>query len=86
MKPLKAKLKKKESNKTRGKLDRYEVVYHKLVTADGIYMRNMLISQLGYLNSMVSRADQQPGKDAYTRFEELKTEFENIKVEYGRLK
>jgi photosystem II stability/assembly factor-like uncharacterized protein len=51
----------------------------KLKTAEGIYMQPKLISQISYLNSMINRADQLPGKDAYERYEELLKEFKEIK-------
>ena len=51
-------------------------VLDELVTQDGIYMQPMLIDQLGYLNSMLRRADQLPGKDAYERYAELKQKLE----------
>jgi photosystem II stability/assembly factor-like uncharacterized protein len=86
MKPLKAKLKKKESAKTRTKLKRYEEVYYQLVTPEGIYMRSRLIGQLNYLMMMINRADQQPGKDAYQRYEELNNLFIKISAEYTNLK
>jgi hypothetical protein len=43
----------------------------KFVTAPGTYMTPMLLDQLSYLNSMLDRADQKPGRDAYIRHEEL---------------
>jgi len=46
----------------------------------------MLQSQTGYLGSMIGRADQRPGQDAYDRFEELKAKFEEIKTEFEKLK
>jgi photosystem II stability/assembly factor-like uncharacterized protein len=51
----------------------------KLQTAEGIYMQPMLLSQISYLNSMINRADQLPGRDAYERYEELKAQFDIIK-------
>jgi hypothetical protein len=51
----------------------------------GSYQRPMLQSQLSYLYSMLQRADQKPGRDAYVRHEELKTELEAIKAELARL-
>ena len=42
-----------------------------LVTKEGIYQTPMLIDQLSYLFSMLDRADQKPGRDAYQRFDEL---------------
>lgn len=85
-KPLKEKLKKKSSKKNQSKLDTLERVYYQLETPEGIYMRPMLIAQLSYLYSMINRADQEPGKDAYTRFEELTRELSRIKTEYGKIK
>ncbi len=45
-----------------------------LQTAEGIYMQPMLKDQISYLYSMLNRADQRPGKDAYDRYEELNAE------------
>lgn len=86
MNPIKEKLKKKTSGKNQKKLDTYEKVYYQLETPEGNYMRPMLIAQLNYLFSMINRADQQPGKDAYDRYEELKVELANIRKEYSALK
>jgi len=57
-----------------------KVALAKLQTADGIYMRPMLVSQISYLNSMITRADQLPGKDAYERYEALVKELKEIKA------
>jgi len=46
-------------------------------------MQPMLIDQIRYLQSMLSRADQKPGKDAYDRLEELKIEFNLLKDKLG---
>ncbi|MFW6140639.1 MAG: WD40/YVTN/BNR-like repeat-containing protein [Acidobacteriota bacterium] len=46
----------------------------KLVTRDDIrYPQPRLIDQIEYLYSMLNRADQKPGKDAYERHEELQS-------------
>jgi len=50
----------------------------KLKTKEGIYMQPMLADQISYLHSMLNRADQIPGKDAYDRFEELSKMFEKV--------
>jgi len=42
-----------------------------LVTASGPYPTPMLLDQLAYLYEMVTGADQRPGRDAYTRLDEL---------------
>ncbi len=76
----------KVSKKAQRRKEALDAVYYKLVTPPGTYMKPMLSSQAGYLNGMISRADQQPGKDAYDRFEELKAEFAKIKKEFEALK
>ena len=63
--------------------DTYERVYNLLVTKSGTYMQPMLIDQVRYLQSMLGRADQVPGKDAYERLEDLKNSFNNLKDELG---
>ncbi len=56
-------------------------IQDKLVTSEGIYMEPMLIDQLKYLRYMLMQADQQPGKDAYSRYEELKARWQNLETE-----
>tara|TARA_B000000565_G_scaffold51107_1_gene33879 strand:- start:3194 stop:3658 length:465 start_codon:yes stop_codon:yes gene_type:complete len=70
-------LEKKPKNKKLISLDK------ELNTKEGTYMQPMLIDQIRYLQSMLSRADQKPGKDAYDRLEELKTEFNLLKDKLG---
>jgi predicted nucleic acid-binding protein len=53
-----------------------------LVTAEGRYMTPMIIDQLSYLLSMLDRADQLPGQDAYQRFEELEERLNALKPDY----
>lgn len=52
-----------------------------LFTKEGRYHQPMLISQIGYLSSMLNRADQRPGKDAYDRYEALKSQLKAIQPE-----
>lgn len=52
-----------------------------MVTEEIIYPEPKLIDQLRYLRSMLMRADQRPGKDAYTRFTELKTLWQTLETE-----
>ena len=70
-------LEKKPKNKNLISIDR------KLNTKEGTYMQPMLIDQIRYLQSMLSRADQKPGKDAYNRLKELKSEFNVLKEKLG---
>ncbi len=51
----------------------------------GSYPKPMLLGQLGYLSSMINRADQKPGRDAYLRHESLQAELAAIKRELERL-
>ncbi len=51
----------------------------------GSYPKPMLLNQLRYLYSMLQRADQKPGQDAYVRFEQLQAELAEIKAELERL-
>ncbi|MCR9286651.1 MAG: hypothetical protein NXI23_04585 [Bacteroidetes bacterium] len=59
-------------------IDRLISIEKQLTTQEGRYMRPMLLDQLRYLASMLDRADQKPGKDAYERYEELKKWLENL--------
>ena len=58
-------------------------VSKELNTQEGTYMRPMLIDQIRYLQSMLSRADQKPGNDAYMRLSELKNQFKLLKQKLG---
>ncbi|MEM7204329.1 MAG: hypothetical protein AAF628_28980 [Planctomycetota bacterium] len=49
-----------------------------LVTERGTYMPDQLQDQIGYLRSMVSGADQRPGRDAFQRTAELETELDQL--------
>lgn len=57
----------------------------RLKTAAGRYPRPMLIDQIGYLDSMLSRADQRPGRDAYERLAALESECNALWNSYRRL-
>jgi hypothetical protein len=72
----------KKAQQRKAALDR---VYYKLVTSPGTYQQPMLQAQTSYLNSMIGRADQKPGQDAYDRLEDLKNQFEVVKSEFEDL-
>jgi hypothetical protein len=63
----------KEVKQTRdeSRLGTLKVALTQLQTVEGIYMEPKLTDQISYLNSMINRADQLPGQDAYERYEEL---------------
>ena len=56
-----------------------------LNTEEGRYMTPMLLDQIRYLRSMLSRAEQLPGGDAFDRLKELKETFE-VALEKADLK
>jgi photosystem II stability/assembly factor-like uncharacterized protein len=60
-------------------------LYEKLVTATGPYPQPMLVAQLSYLFSMLNRADQKPGRDAYVRFDELHQELSAYVAEVEKI-
>lgn len=70
---------KKDLKASQTALDKIEEVKQELSTAKGRYQVPQLVDQLGYLYSMLLRADHAPGKDAYDRYEELKLRFAKIK-------
>jgi hypothetical protein len=74
----------KASKKVLAEDEALEFVESELVTAEGRYMTPMLIDQIRYLSSMIDRADQIPGEDAYLRFEELKNRFEALKPDWEK--
>ncbi len=61
------------------------VLYAKLVTASGPYPQPMLVDQLSYLSSMLNRADQKPGRDAYVRLDELDQELSDYVSEVSKI-
>ncbi|MFQ5568444.1 MAG: hypothetical protein ACE5G0_02140 [Rhodothermales bacterium] len=49
------------------------------------YPPPMLIAQLQYLSGMTSRADQRPGKDAYDRYAELRSQLDRVLGELDQI-
>lgn len=77
-------LEKKEKNGSltpdeRSNLDALRKKRSLLVNDEGPYPQNMLISQIQYLYGIIADADQLPGRDAYTRYEELKADLERLR-------
>jgi photosystem II stability/assembly factor-like uncharacterized protein len=85
LKPLEKKYKKKASSKTKRRIDQLESVKYMLETKSGNYMERKVLSQISYLNRMLNRADQKPGKDAYERYDELKAELDKVRMAYAKL-
>ena len=65
---------------------RIEELRSKLLNAPIVYPQRMLQSQVSYLSSMLDRADQRPGRDAYVRLKQLKEEVESIARELEALR
>ena len=67
-------------------IEELQSLHAQLVTEDtGSYPPPMLIGQLQYLYGMTTRADQQLGRDAFTRFETLRTELGSILDEWNSM-
>lgn len=62
---------KKLKRREQEELDALTDLYYRFESRGGRYPMPVLMSQMSYLNSMINRADQMPGKDAYDRYEEL---------------
>ncbi|NNK87506.1 MAG: hypothetical protein HKO90_04425 [Flavobacteriaceae bacterium] len=71
----------KEIKKTKDetKLKELKATLTQLQTSKGIYMQPKLTDQISYLYSMINRADQLPGKDAYNRYDELLMKLNEVK-------
>jgi len=76
----------KRRNKNLENDEKLAKIEGELVTARGTYMQPMLNDQIGYLSSMLGRADQKPGKDAYERYEELKLKLGELISKYASIK
>ncbi len=71
--------------KMKQRMSKLEELKKALITESGRYMRPVIVDQVRYLSSMIDRADQMPGKDAFDRYEELKKEVEKLIPDYKAL-
>lgn len=60
-------------------------IHDALVTASGRYPKPVLLDQIGYLSSMLDRADQRPGNDAYVRFQELSLQTSDLETRFAEI-
>jgi hypothetical protein len=82
LKAVKEKLEEKPKHKKSvSRKELLESARDALKTPEGRYMQPMLIDQIRYLSSMLNRADQLPGRDAYDRFRELESAYTRIAKE-----
>jgi hypothetical protein len=70
-------------SKKRG--EQLDAIRAKLINASITYPQRMLQAQVGYLSSMLDRADQRPGDDAYARLKQLKAEVAAVAAELEAL-
>ncbi len=60
-------------------LDELRAIHRQLSDVEGgSYQQPMLVAQASYLDSMLRRADQRPGADAYARYNQLRGELDEI--------
>lgn len=72
-----------KENDTALAIEELKALKSEVTTDEGRYPTPMLIDQTSYLYSMLDRADQVPGQDAYDRYEELKNKLETLKKRVG---
>jgi hypothetical protein len=70
-------------NKTSLAIEELRAIQSEITTAAGRYPQPRLISQISYLYSMMDRADQLPGRDAYHRYGSLNQQLEALKKRAG---
>jgi photosystem II stability/assembly factor-like uncharacterized protein len=68
----------KTDTRSRRAADRLGEIEPRLMTGRVRYSQPMVLDQLQYLYSMLTRADQRPGRDAYERYEELRAALDSI--------
>ncbi len=74
------KLSKKKRKKGAKKMEILIQLNAEFETPEDRYQQPMLLDQISYLSSMINRADQHPGQDAYDRFRELKNWYDKLKT------
>lgn len=65
---------------------RINELWDQLVTVrTGSYPPPMLLDQIDYLHGMVTKGDGRPSRDAYTRYDELRAQLDELLREVRRL-
>lgn len=75
----------KKGEAARKKYEELDKLERELVMAEGHYQKPVLVDQINYLGSMLDRADQLPGKDAYQRYEVLKSWLERLTPDFEKI-
>ena len=77
----------REQAEAESTLDRLDTLHDKLATStEGSYQPPKLIDQLEYLYYMTSSADQQPGTDAFTRYETLRDRLADLRADWKQVR
>ena len=86
LKRQKKKLSKDKESKAanKDKIERIDALIVELETAQGTYMKPMLLSQMSYLYNIVDGPDHRPGRDAFMRYDELKAKYEGLRAQSSR--
>ncbi|MEX1183726.1 MAG: hypothetical protein WEF86_10870 [Gemmatimonadota bacterium] len=66
-------------------LQQIQAIEDLVFTASTAYPQPMLISQISFLNGIVSRGDNRPNRDAFERYRELRAEVDRLRAEVARL-
>lgn len=69
-------------NENKQRLSSLKELNAKMVNAKTTYPKQVFLSQISYLFGIINSADQLPGQDVYIRFEELKSQFKELKESY----
>jgi photosystem II stability/assembly factor-like uncharacterized protein len=76
----------KASESQKALVKQLTVLEEELIMKEGHYQKPVLIDQLNYLRQMLDQADQRPGKDAFDRYDELRSIAEKILSTFENLK
>jgi photosystem II stability/assembly factor-like uncharacterized protein len=69
-----------ESTRSKSQRQKLETLREQLETAGPPYPLPKLIDQIEYLYGMTTRADERPGQDAYTRYDQLRKQLDAIEA------
>lgn len=73
----------REESGQEARVNQLESVLKQLKNDDGAYPQQMLVAQVSYLYYMISGADQVIGKDGVERYQELVSQFQQVKNQAG---
>jgi hypothetical protein len=83
---LRAAIQRFEQANNTAALERARVLEAQVVNAPTAYPQQMLAAQVSFLNSIVSRGDNRPHRDAFERYEELRGMVDRVRGELDALR